>query len=94
MGCEILGISFDTPEENRAFREKFDFPYRLLADNDEQVGVAYETRAPGVDKVHFAKRLSYLIDPDGVIRRSYEVGDVAAHAAEVLADLRGLQNPG
>ena len=74
MNCEILGISFDAPEANKAFREKHDFPFRLLSDYDEQVGVKYETRDPGTDKVSFAKRLSYLIDPDGIIRKSYEKG--------------------
>jgi thioredoxin-dependent peroxiredoxin len=87
----ILGISFDAPEANRAFRDKFDFPFRLLSDFGEQVGVAYETRDPGTDKVSFAKRLSYLVDPAGVIAKAYEVGDVNAHAAAVLADLRTLQ---
>jgi len=86
----ILGISFDAPEANRAFRDKFDFPFRLLSDFDEQVGVAYETRAPGTDKVNFAKRISYLIDREGVIAKVYEVSDVNAHAATVLADLREL----
>jgi peroxiredoxin len=56
------------------------------------VGVAYETRAPGTDKVNFAKRYSYLIDPQGVIAKSYEVKDVNAHADIVLADLRELQS--
>lgn len=87
----VLGISFDAPEANKAFRDKFSFPFRLLSDEAEQVGVAYETRDPGTDKVQFARRLSYLIDPDGVIARSYEVGDVAAHAGEVLADLAALK---
>jgi peroxiredoxin len=63
----------------------------LLSDWDEQVGVAYGTRAPGTDKVKFAKRLSFLIDPEGVIAKSYEVSDVAAHPSEVLADIRELQ---
>jgi peroxiredoxin len=54
--------------------------------------VKYETRDPGTDKVSFAKRLSYVIDPDGIIRKSYEVSDIPAHPAEVLADLHGLQN--
>ena len=63
----------------------------MLADHDEQVGVKYEARDPGTEKVHFAKRLAYLIDPDGVIRKSYEVGDVNAFAGLVLADLAELQ---
>ena len=92
MDCVILGASFDDTEANKAFKEKFDFPFRLLSDYDEQVGVKYESRDPGTDKVSFAKRLSYLIDPDGVIRKSYEVADIPAHPAEVLADLHELQN--
>ncbi|MCU1427999.1 MAG: alkyl hydroperoxide reductase/Thiol specific antioxidant/Mal allergen [Actinomycetia bacterium] len=86
----MLGISFDTPAENKAFREKFDFPFRLLSDVDEQVGVAYETRDPGTDKVNFAKRHAYLIDPEGVIRRAYNVKDVNAFAGVVLSDLSTL----
>jgi peroxiredoxin len=62
----------------------------LLSDHDEQVGVAYETRDPGTDKVHFAKRLAYLIDPQGVIRKSYQVGDVNAFAEGVLHDLGSM----
>jgi thioredoxin-dependent peroxiredoxin len=89
----IVGISFDAPEANKAFREKYEFPFTLLSDWDEQVGVAYETRDPGTEKVSFAKRLSYLIDPDGVIRKSYEVTDIPTHPAEVLADLDELRSP-
>ncbi len=92
MNCEILGISFDAPEANKAFREKYDFPFRLLSDYDDQVGVKYETRGPGTDKVQFAMRITYLIDPEGKIAKSYEVADIPAHPAEVLADLHELQN--
>jgi peroxiredoxin Q/BCP len=87
----VLGISFDTPAENKAFREKFDFPIRLLSDHDEQVGVAYGTRDPGTDKVHFAKRHAYLIDPEGVIRKAYDVKDVNAFAGDVLVDLGAVR---
>jgi peroxiredoxin Q/BCP len=91
MDCEILGISFDAPETNKAFREKHDFPFRLLSDYDEQVGVLYGTRGPGTEKVSFAKRLSFLIDPEGNVAKSYEVSDIPAHPAEVLADLYELR---
>ena len=52
---------------------------------------AYEVRDPGTEKVKFARRIAYLIDPDGVIRKSYEVDDVNAFAGQVLADLQGLK---
>lgn len=61
-----------------------------MSDHDERVGVAYETRDPGTDKVHFAKRIAYLIDPEGVIRKAYAVGDVNTFAAGVLDDLRSI----
>lgn len=48
------------------------------------------TRAPDDQYAAFPQRISYLIDHDGVIRRSYRVADVAAHAEEVLADLAAL----
>jgi len=89
--CEILGVSFDDVDAIKAFKEKFEFPYRLLSDHDEQVGVAYETRDPGTEKVSFSKRLSYLIDPEGVVRKAYDVGDVNTHPSDVLGDLRQLQ---
>jgi len=91
MDCVILGASFDDTEANKAFKEKFDYPFRLLSDWGEQVGVAYEVRDPGDEKVKFAKRLAYLIDADGVIQKSYEVADVNAFAGEVLADLFELR---
>ena len=54
--------------------------------------MAYGARDPGTDKVHFAKRIAYLVDPEGVIRKAYEVGDVNTFAAAVLDDLRALQS--
>ena len=90
-GAEVLGISFDAPEANRAFAERYRFPFRLLSDEDRSVGQAYETkRAPDERGAGSPKRRTYLIDPQGVIRKAYRVTDVDAHPGEVLADLRRL----
>jgi thioredoxin-dependent peroxiredoxin len=92
-GVEVLGVSFDPPEQNRAFAEKYDYPWRLLSDEDRTVGEAYQTkRHPEESSPEFAKRRTYLIDPEGIIRKSYEVADIPAHPAEVLADMHELQN--
>ena len=48
------------------------------------------TRDPGEKYADYPKRYSYLIDPNGVIARAYDVTDVAGHAAQVLADLADL----
>jgi thioredoxin-dependent peroxiredoxin len=88
----VLGISYDTPADNKAFRDKHDFPFRLLSDTDHAVTTRYEaTRDPDDPFAAFPRRVSYLIDPDGAIVRTYEVTDPAGHATEVLADLAAAQ---
>ena len=84
----ILGISFDAPEKNKAFKESENFPYRLLSDVDHRVAEAYSAAyPPDSDWASVARRLTFLIGPDGVVRRIYKVKDVAAHADDVLADI-------
>ena len=88
----MLGASFDTVEENRAFAEAESFGFRLLSDVDRTVGRAYEAARSDDDPLaSLPKRISYLVDPDGVIRRAYNVTDTAGHAAEVLADLQSMR---
>jgi peroxiredoxin len=64
----------------------------LLSDVDHAVGLAYHVVRPADHQyADYPERHSYLIDDEGVIRRAYAVTDVAAHAADVLADLEELQ---
>lgn len=91
--CRVVGISFDTPEENAAFRTAEDFPFDLLSDGDRTIGAAYDVLRPPDDPfADYPQRISYLIDPDGVIAKSYEVTDPSGHAAEVLVDLAALES--
>ena len=88
----IVGASFDTPAANKAFADSQGFPYRLLADEDRSVGAAYEVKkADGEQYTDFPRRRSFLIDPDGVLRKSYDVTDVATHPQQVLDDLIALK---
>jgi peroxiredoxin Q/BCP len=90
-----MAISFNRPEENRAFAERFGFPYRMLSDVDRSVGERYETkRHPQEENPQWPKRRTYLIDPQGVIRKAYRVTDVATHPDEVLADLLAIRGAG
>lgn len=54
--------------------------------------MAYGVRDPGEEKVHFAKRIAYLIDPEGTVRKRYEVKDTEGFASQVLTDLESLQD--
>ncbi len=89
----MLGASFDTVESNHSFAIAQRFPFRLLSDVDRAVGERYQVVRPiGHQYADYPERISYLIDPDGVIRRSYAVHDVAGHAGAVIADLNVLQH--
>jgi peroxiredoxin Q/BCP len=91
-GAELIGVSFDTPRDNGGFAERDGFPFRLLSDADRTVGETYETkRHPQERSPEYAKRRTYLVDPDGRIVKAYRVTDIPAHPDEVLADLRRLQ---
>jgi peroxiredoxin Q/BCP len=60
----------------------------LLSDVDRKTGEAYEVVRPEQERYRdFPRRVSYLIDPAGVIRRAYTVADVAGHADHVLHDV-------
>jgi peroxiredoxin Q/BCP len=88
----VLGASFDTPADNKTFADAQSFGFHLLSDVDRKVGTAYEAlRGADEQFPDFPKRVSYLIDPDGVILRNYTVTDTAGHADVVLADLAELQ---
>jgi peroxiredoxin len=66
----------------------------LLSDADRSVGRSYGVaRAPDEKYPDWAKRITFLIDPNGVIAKVYEVTDVATHPDEVLADIRSLSGP-
>jgi len=87
LGIAVLGVSFDSPEKNRAFAEKNNLPFLLLSDKDHEVA-----EAVGASRfmLPFAKRVSYLIDGDGNVLKAYPDVDPATHAREVLEDYRAL----
>ena len=49
------------------------------------------TRPPDDQYAGLPQRIAYLIDPEGVIRASYEVTDVDGFAAQVVTDLEALR---
>lgn len=87
----ILGVSADTVESHRAFREKFDLNFSLLADIDGQVsdlyGVWGEKELFG-NTIMGITRGTYLIDEDGIVRNVWRNVDARGHM-EMLAELLG-----
>ena len=78
----MLGISFDTQAENKAFAEKFDYDFPLLCDIERKVGLAYKAAESPKDR--YAKRYTYVIGPDGKIEQAIDTKDPGGQAAQLL----------
>jgi peroxiredoxin len=91
LGAVVLGASFDPPATNKRFAQRQRFTFSLLSDVDHTVGAAYGVVRPAGHKwAAVPRRVTFLIDPARIVRRVYDVVDVARHADEVLDDLREL----
>ena len=89
LGAEVVGISTDEVAAIREFGRKHELPFTLLADPDGKTAEKYGTLV-NLGLMKFAKRHSFLIDPNGKIVKRYTDVDTKTYAKTVLADLRAL----
>jgi len=89
-GTAVIGISPDKPTAQAKFKEKYDLPFTLLADQDkaaaEAYGVYQEKNMYG-KKVMGIVRTTFVIGADGKIEKIYNKVKAAGHAAAVLGGL-------
>ena len=83
--AQVIGVSFDTVDENRRFAEKFNFPFPLLCDTDRRIGIAYG--AGESEKDEYARRIAYVIDEEGKIAQAHAKVDAAAYPSWQLHNL-------
>lgn len=88
LGAVILGISLDGAEKQAKFKAEYHLPFAILSDTDKTVSRAYDCLAIGG---LFAKRRTFIINPDGKIATIFENVKTATHDQEVLAELKALQ---
>jgi peroxiredoxin Q/BCP len=69
-------------DENAAFAKKFEYPFPLLCDTDRKIGLAYG--ACDSPKAASAKRITYVIDPDGKIAQVHPKVDAKSHPKAIL----------
>lgn len=90
-GVVILGVSPDSPKSHKKFKEKYDLPFTLLADDDhqlcEQFGVWAKKKMYG--REYFGVlRTSFLIDSEGKLVEIFENVKPKGHSQQVLAALK------
>ena len=89
-GIVILGISKDSVTSHQKFTQKYDLNFTLLSDESKKVIQSYE--AWGKKKIMGREydgtfRITYVIDPEGIIRKVYEQVKPEEHAEEILRDI-------
>ncbi len=94
LKCKVLAVSADTVKSHKKFEEKYDLPFPILADTEKKVLKMYDALG---EKSMFGKkyigilRKSYLIGPDGKIKKIYPKVNPEVHAEEVLEDLKSFK---
>jgi thioredoxin-dependent peroxiredoxin len=84
----VLGVSPDPVASHRKFADKYDLPFRLLADTDHAVAEAYgvwKEKSMYGRKYMGVERTTFLIDEDGRISEVLEKVKPAGHVDDVLA---------
>ena len=87
LGYEILGVSADSEKRQSNFRNKYKFPYPLLADEDKTVINAFEVWGPKkfmgrtYDGIH---RTTFVIDENGKIEDVILKVKTKAHTEQIL----------
>ena len=87
----MLGISADTPAAQKKFKDKYDLPYDLLADDKMTLINRYDLIKPKNmygKLVKGVKRTTYLVGPDQRLIHTFENVKPEGHAEEVLALLK------
>lgn len=87
----VLGVSKDDAESHQKFREKFDLPFPLLIDDDAKVATAYgawgEKQLYGKTVIGMT-RSTFIIGPDGHLKKVWKQVQAEGHAEKVLEALR------
>ncbi len=88
QGVTVIGVSHDAPAAQKAFKEKYHFPFTLIADEDEAVSKAFGV--PDIPATSLASRQAYLIDKAGKIVWADYKAKTKEQAADVLKVMASL----
>lgn len=88
---QVVGVSMDPVEDNKAFAEAERLPFPVLSDPSGEVPKAYDSFATVEHEgelLEIAARNTFVIGPDGEIQAVHEDVSPERHAAEILAQVR------
>jgi peroxiredoxin Q/BCP len=90
LNVEVVGISFDSPQANKAFADANSFPFQLLSDQQKEVAIAYGAAAS--KSTLLPSRQSFILDEHGKLTHIFRKVSPKTHLDEVLAGLKDAQS--
>ena len=89
-GVLVLGVSRDSADSHRKFREKYGLTFPLLSDPDGSISTSYgvlkEKNMYGRKSIGI-ERTTFLIDGNGTVRKIYPKVKVEGHVDRIIQDL-------
>ena len=89
-GADVFGVSLDDVKSHAEFADKYKVPFRLLSDADSSVAKNYGVLTSKLG-MSYARRETFLIDPEGKVAKRYQDVDPKENSKQVLADLAALK---
>ena len=90
-GIKVLGVSADDVTSHRNFHTKFAFAIDLLSDTDATLMKTLGIGQAEWKGMKFWERTSFVVDPNGIIRKVYEKVNPEGHEKVLLADIEALK---
>lgn len=86
---EVAGVSFDSRDSHQKFKQKHHLNFTLISDTNGKIADAFSARrAPDQD---MARRISFLIDKNGIIRAITDNPSAAVHLEEMKQAITALK---
>jgi len=91
-GIKVVGVSADDAASHKSFCNKFGFTIDLLADTGSQLMQTLGLGQAEWKGMKFWERTTFVVDPQGVIRKVYEKVNPEGHEKVLLDEIKGLQS--
>ena len=85
-GVVIIGISTDTADSHKAFAKNHQLPFILVSDPKGEIAAKYGVPIETENGESYMHRESFVIAPDGTLKKIYRKVDVKVHAQEIAGD--------
>ena len=78
----VIGVSYNSSEALKNFKEKYNLPFSFLSDRKKEVAKSF-----GANGLFTPKRMTFVIDKNGKIEKIYKKVNINTHAETILKDL-------